>query len=198
MSFTPNMPQSGQTLGQTRRPFVNNFFTLRSSQSASPYGVGDHKDVNNGQYPPGRHQWVRMPDVGADFPAAVASMFSLYVRDTPDSQIFYREPGGNQVQFSNDYFHIVEPSPTTYDAYTFPIIGGLMMKVGMVKVVASTTTQFSFATVTGSDFTSDVLYFIAGNFLNATNAGTAVTLTTFDVANGDTKDAWFSFLAIGI
>lgn len=198
MSFTPNMPQSGQTLGQTRLPFVNNFKTLRSSQSVVPYGVGDHMDVNNGQYAPGRHKWVRMPDVGADIPAAAASMFSFFVKDTPDSEIYYREPGGNQVKITNDYFHVTGPSPTLYDAYTVPLIGGLMLKVGMVQVAASTTTTFSFLTVTGSDFTSSVEYFIAGNFSNATSAGSNPTTTNFNVANGATKAAWFTFLAIGV
>lgn len=197
MSFTPNMPQSGQTLGQTRRPFESNFFTLRSSQSAAPYGVGDHMDVNNGQLPPGRHKWVRMPDVNADIPAAVASLFSFYVKDAPASQIYYREPGGNQIKFTNDYFQVTGPSPTTYIGYTLPIIGGLMMKIGQVKVPAASLTTYSFATVTGSDFTASVFYYATGNGAVETILGTAVTTTTFDVAGLD-KDAWISFLAIGI
>jgi hypothetical protein len=195
------MPQSGQTLGQTQPLFVNNFFTLRSSQSATPYGVGDHYDVNNVQFEPGRHKWVRMPDVNADIPAAVLNMFSLFVKGMPDSEIFYREPlpGAAQIQITNDYFHVAKTA--TYEGYTLPIIGGLMLKMGVVQVATNTLTTFSFATVTGSDFTTDVLYYIAGRFVSTTvvNTGTAVTTTTFDVTNLNIdKPTWSTFLAIGI
>lgn len=63
MTFTPAIPASGQTLGSSRVPIVNNFASLRNtiSNGSGVPGVGqpNHADVNG--IGPGKHLFVQMP-----------------------------------------------------------------------------------------------------------------------------------------
>lgn len=64
MSFTPNIPASGQTLGSSRQQVLNNFAALRStisqgSGNPAPGQTPNHIDVNNAGA--GKHIFVQMP-----------------------------------------------------------------------------------------------------------------------------------------
>lgn len=90
MSFTPNVPNTGQSLGETKNPIRNNFSILRNTIAEN------HYDVNNPNF--GKHGTLIMPVVGnSDFPnppTTLALEGALYTKEEPPSsgetQLYYR------------------------------------------------------------------------------------------------------------
>ncbi len=74
MSFTPAIPLSTQTLGQTRQSVVNNFAILRSTLAT------DHIDVNSSGN--GKHKWARFPAQSSGIPATAANELMLVTKTT--------------------------------------------------------------------------------------------------------------------
>ena len=117
MSFTPNIPASGQSLGQTRQAILNNFAILRSTIAV------DHVDVNASGN--GKHKYVHLTDQSASIPTTAANelvFFNKLVSGT--ARLFLRQPSsGTQIQMSG-----INPLSST-NGYTF-LPGGILLQWG--------------------------------------------------------------------
>lgn len=91
MAFTPNIPASGQSLGNSRAQILNNFAILRSS-----FGV-DHVDVNDTGN--GKHKFCHLVIQGSDATSAVGEGV-LYTKTPPgytSPLLHYRSPNNGQI-----------------------------------------------------------------------------------------------------
>jgi len=108
MSFTPNIPQSGQSLGNSRTQVLNNFASLRATMAAN------HVDVNLTN--PGWHTYIKW-SVQASDPTTGANEINEYVKvvggvakkflATPSAgAIFVTYPGIPPSALSNGYSYL--------------------------------------------------------------------------------------------
>jgi hypothetical protein len=84
MSFTPNIPASGQSLGNSRPQILNNFAILRSTLAVN------HNDVNASGN--GKHKFLQMPAQGSA-PTTAANEMGLYCRTVTGAAtaLFFRD-----------------------------------------------------------------------------------------------------------
>jgi hypothetical protein len=96
MSYSTNVPQSGQSLGQTQAKILGNFGTIQSGFSAN-HGAFGASNV-------GKHLFMQMPEQGSDPTTAVdeGALYTKLSRITADgAQMFYRnESSGAVVQLT--------------------------------------------------------------------------------------------------
>lgn len=99
-SFTPNIPTSSQTLGQTQQPIQDNFTTINTTIAV------DHVAMNSANQ--GYHTIIHQGPQGSD-PGAIAGIGQLYVKTTgagkpgqSDQQLFYESGAGGISQMSGD------------------------------------------------------------------------------------------------
>jgi len=127
MTFTSNIPASGQTLGNSRLQVLNNFASLReaiSNGSGSGSGQPNHVDVNNntGQGA-GKHVFVQMPvqtPGAANLPLAnEGGMITQTV--SGKSELFYVRDN------VNTYYQFTGPSLNATNGYTV-ILGGVLIQ----------------------------------------------------------------------
>jgi len=86
MSFTPNIPATGQTLGQTRDPIRNNFtnyFDVMSVNHVAPNASGQ-----------GKHNFVEMPVQGSN-PSTLSGEGGLFTKALSGSSILYYQRDAN-------------------------------------------------------------------------------------------------------
>lgn len=98
MTFTPNIPASGQSLGNSRLQVLNNFAILRSTIAT------DHVDVNASGN--GKHKFVHLPVQTSPVPPPTTAALegALYTKDVGSgvTQLFYRrESNGAEIQITN-------------------------------------------------------------------------------------------------
>ena len=72
MSYNPNVPKSGQTLGFTRDPIRTNFQQIQT--------VIDINHVDFGEANQGKHFKLDMPDQSSSIPSSVADEITAYSR----------------------------------------------------------------------------------------------------------------------
>lgn len=122
MSFIPNMPESGSTLGNTRKLFVNELAGMRSTAAAN------HIDQN--KTGKGKHTFSQFKSVtvGLTDPTDLA----LYNKNTAGGQRFFiRQPAnGSEIQISG-IDPIVDPDEDNNRGCTF-LPGGLLLQWGSV------------------------------------------------------------------
>ncbi len=135
MSFTANLPQTGQSLGVTRQPILNNFASLRNTISAGSGnpGAGDkpnHIDVNNTG--PGKHIFVEMPvqlPTVNNLPLAnEGGMITQTI--SGKSELFYVRDA------INTYYQMTGPSTVATNGCA-PLFGGLMIQWGQENIPAN-------------------------------------------------------------
>lgn len=124
ISFTPNIPASGQTLGQTRQAILDNFAILRSTLAV------DHVDVNASGN--GKHKFVHFTDASSSIPATTATELALYNKLVGGAyRLFMRQiSSGTEIQMSG-----IDPL-TANPGYTF-LPGGLLLQWGTTTAVAN-------------------------------------------------------------
>ena len=86
MSFTPNIPDSGQTLGGSRSQISNNFanyYTVMSVNHVAPNASGQ-----------GKHAFVEMP-VQSSVPATLAGEGGLFTQTLDGKSILYYQRDAN-------------------------------------------------------------------------------------------------------
>ncbi len=96
MSFTPSIPASSQTLGNSRAQILNNFAILRSTIAVN------HIDVNDSGN--GKHRWCHLVSRTTTNPSTSATENCLFTRLAANSteRLFFRKPSnGVVVQLSN-------------------------------------------------------------------------------------------------
>lgn len=198
MSFTSNIPASGQTLGNSRPQVLNNFAILRStiSQGSGNPGPGDkpnHIDVND--IGAGKHIFVEMPvqtPGAANLPTAneggmitqtsAGSSELFYVRDAVSTYFQMTGPlftgkGGNSV------------------GGTTMLFGGIILKWGQVTSVGSTQ-AISFVTECGSVFPTACFAVVESGSKTGNFFPSLVSASGFTSNNGQAGAAIF-FIAIG-
>ncbi len=121
MSFTPNIPASGQTLGNSRLQVLNNFASLRTT--ISNVTQPNHVDVNNSGA--GKHTFVQMP---VQIPGAanlpLANEGGLITETVSGkSELFYVRDA------INTYYQMTGPTTISPNGTTM-ILGGIIIKWG--------------------------------------------------------------------
>jgi hypothetical protein len=138
MSFTPNIPASGQSLGNSRTQVLNNFSSLRNTIAVN------HTDVNDSGA--GKHKFVQMPEQSSG-PATAVNEGALYTKAVAGfggtlTRLFWRPEntasGGTEYQLTN-----INPYFSTPNGYT-PISNGLVLIFGTASLVASGNTTITF------------------------------------------------------
>lgn len=99
MTFTPNIPAVGQSLGNSRPQVLNNFAVLRSTIAEN------HFDVNDADA--GKHGTAIFPEVGnpsfPNPPTTAANEGALYTKDSGGTtQLFWRQES-NGGEFGHAY-----------------------------------------------------------------------------------------------
>lgn len=138
MGFTPNIPASGQSLGNSRTQVLNNFATLRTAAGSATVATGDHYDVNGANI--GKHKWVHLPNVSVSpgVPTTSASEIALYskITSTTLDLHFRRISDGIEVQLTGNVPYGAAlisstPAKTGTQVTTF-LPGGLVFISGYV------------------------------------------------------------------
>ena len=95
MSFTPNVPSSGQSLGNSRSQILNNFAILRSTIAV------DHVDVNDSGN--GKHKFCHLKTQGAA-PTTDANEGAIYTKTSGSNAVlFYRvTSNGQEIQLTGN------------------------------------------------------------------------------------------------
>lgn len=116
MSFTPNIPFVGQSLGNSRTQVLNNFASLRTQTAAN------HADVNDANA--GKHTFIQYVVQGSD-PSTAANEVARYTKLVSGvAREFLRLPSNGSV------FQVSGPAPVVgANGYTF-LPGGLLMQWG--------------------------------------------------------------------
>lgn len=183
MSFTPNIPQTGQSLGQTQAAIQNNFTNYNTVVSQ------DHQAPNNsGQ---GKHIKSTYMVQGSAPISLINEIIAYGATANGNSEIFINRDGvATQYQLTG-------PASSLDGALlrggTTSILGGLMFKWAVISQALGTTI-YTWVTETGSAFHSTPLVYGILPIATATSATiSAVTSTNFSITGGGT----FQILAIG-
>ena len=124
MSYTPNVPLSGQSLGGTRNPINTNFQVLDTTFSVNHVGYNDSGS--------GKHNFVNLPEQ-ASAPSGASNQGTLYAKDDGTRTALYwvQETGqGAEVKMTG-------PTPSAAaNGYTF-LPGGLLLQWGVVVTPGS-------------------------------------------------------------
>jgi hypothetical protein len=187
MSFTPNIPASGQTLGNSRLQVLNNFASLRTT--ISNVTQPNHIDVNNSGA--GKHIFVQMPNQtpgAANLPAAGEG--GLITRAIlGNSELYYvRDAVNTYYQMTGPFVMNVGP-PANGSVLLF---GGLIMKWGLLQ---NTAGPFNFVTPFPNNCFGVTFTPISGN--QRSFAVLSFNVTQFDVtiSGGPVNQAFY--IALG-
>lgn len=137
MTYTQDIPLSGDSLGGTRARINTNFQEIFNVNGIN------HVDFNDSGE--GKHKFLQMPITGANFnnnttpPSTGTSEGALYVKDDSggDAQLFYREESnGSERQLTGG---------TVATEGSVPLPGGLILKWG-TKSSPGTSGSVTFST----------------------------------------------------
>lgn len=130
MTFTPNIPTTGQSLGNTRDMIRNNFTNYNDVVSVNHVAPNDPNQ--------GKHNFLQMPDQAAA-PTTAANELGVYSKDVAgNSRLFLRqENNGTEIQMSG-----IDPLIAT-SGYTF-LPGGLLMQWGEATLGANKNLTVNF------------------------------------------------------
>lgn len=147
MTFTL-VPNSGQSLGQTKSPIRTNFSLIQTAQDTNHVALG-----LAGQ---GKHKFLQMPEQGSA-PATAVNEAGFYAKVgtfPAESNLFFRgENSGFEYQFTRAVSAstasfgnntVALPSANGFGGWTF-LPGNLLMQFGTFNPNTSTTVQFPIA-----------------------------------------------------
>lgn len=136
MSFTANIPASGQSLGNSRTQVLNNFAVLRSTIAVNHYDVND---ATNG----GKHKFVTMPPQVSS-PATLLNELTLFTKTlTSGAALFYTRDNNTAFDVQLTTSAIAAPTVAA-NGETF-IPGGIIIKWGFEDNVGTGTVSFPVA-----------------------------------------------------
>lgn len=193
MSFTPGIPSSGQTLGNSRLQVVNNFASLRNtiSNGSGVGGMPNHIDVNSTGA--GKHIFVEMPvqtKTAANLPLAnEGGMITQTVNG--NSELFYVRDN------VNTYYQFTGPTTIAASGST-TILGGIIIKWG-IFAMAGTSQVVTFP---GGPFLNNVFSVViqhtSANSTDAAGLTVSPPLNQFTALRGSGLGALsYYFIAIG-
>lgn len=212
MTYTPDIPQSGETLGGTRARINDNF------QQIDTVVAVNHVAFNlSGE---GKHKFLQMP-VQSSAPSAASSEIAVYVKDDSSNvaQLFLRgEATGSEYQLTHlasgvDAEIATFGTNTEYDAGPPSLKGGwtflpgttaMLMQYGSVTSLSTTsgnptTVTFSRA-FSAAPFSINISFEKGGNSPTTDNAyiknGT-ITTTQFEIVTTDSSQRIGYWMAIG-
>ena len=209
MSYTPSVPNSGDSLGSTRSTINTNFqqIDVVNSVNHEAFGTADK----------GKHKFLQMPErLQAEIPTTAVNEGGLYVKvgtGPAEASLFYRgESNGNEYRLTvtdNSNFTTFATNteyqagpPSLKGGWTF-LPGGLLLQYGIVTSANGYSTQtavlfpraFSIApySVTTSMIRSgtnsaDVIFIVPNS----------LTSIDFDVLNTSSAQREFTWMAIGL
>lgn len=135
MTFTPNIPTTGQSLGNTRDAIRNNFTNYNNVISENHYAPNNANE--------GKHKYLQMPEEAAD-PATAVNEGAVYVKQGTGTvaQLFWR----------NENNGIVQQLTGNFDAGNQGSIEffGFKIKWGFQNVNPSTNTTITFVNSLGN------------------------------------------------
>lgn len=146
MTYTPNVPQSGQTLGNTRQTILDNFTLIGTGFSANHNALGS--------VGAGKHKFLQMPDQ-ASAPSTALNEAGFYSKAVSGvSQLFFKgENSGTEYQLTYGTSG-VDPAAATFGTntayaadhtggWTF-LPGGLIMQYGVRSNLSSGNNTVTF------------------------------------------------------
>lgn len=148
MSFTPNIPVSGQSLGQTRDPIRNNFTNYNNVISQ------DHVAPNNSGE--GKHNKSTYVAQGSP-PATLSGEIAFFgqVAASGSTEVFLRR---DAVATS---YQLTGPASsgngTLLSGGTTTLLGGIILKWAVINIASAGTTNYTWVAEAGSAF-STTLY----------------------------------------
>ena len=145
MAYTDNVPQSGQTLGQTQVPINQNFTIIRNVQKIN------HIDFDSAGE--GKHKFLQMPNQ-VTAPTTLINEIGAYAKSSTGSNLFLRsESNGSEYKitaFDDTKFAVFatntkyETVPQdTFGGWTF-LPGGLLLMYGLAVDLPSGNGTISF------------------------------------------------------
>jgi hypothetical protein len=200
MSFTPNIPASGQSLGNSRTQILNNFAALRetiSNGSGSGSGQPNHVDVNdNLGVGAGKHIFVQMPvqTAGAgNLPAAQEGGMITQTTNGSSELYYARDAVNTYYQMTGPFFNA---EGALLSGGTTMLFGGIILKWGVISNNIAGPVNIVFATECGSAFPNSV-YTINWNSNIGVNATISNITTTGFTLTGTSNIGNIIFTAIG-
>jgi hypothetical protein len=205
MTYTTDLPLSGESLGSTRDRIRANFQEIASVNAVN------HVAFNSvGE---GKHKFLQMPEQAAA-PATLVNEGGVYTKvgtNPAETNLFFRgENSGFEYQitksfsaqtgrFANNSNYQVGP-PSLNGGWTF-LPGGLMLQYGMTNAASGSSTR----TVTfpvqfpNAVFSINVTGLRASSSPGNTDAwvATGYTTTSFDIFNNGSHSFQFFWWAIG-
>lgn len=159
MTFTPNIPASGQTLGSSQPQILNNFAVLRSTIAVN------HVDVNATN--PGTHTHVDLIAQSAN-PNPATGFVSHYSKTVGGvtQWFFQRENSGSVIQMSNG-----TPVASTNGQTFLP--GGLILQYG-----SSTSNSVSYSVSFNITFPTNIFSLVVTPQLTGGSADSLQWLVT--------------------
>ncbi len=195
MSYTNNVPLSGQSLGGTRNPINANFQAIDTTFSVNHVGYNDSGA--------GKHNFVNLPEQ-ASAPSGASNEGTLYAKDDGTRTALYwvQETGqGSEVKMTG-----VTPVAAA-NGYTF-LPGGLLLQWGVVASPGTSgTVTFSANNIAFPTSLYNVQLSVSrtGSFGSSPTAGVAVinsgsafSSTTFSYLCSTSGNVNLYWTAIGI
>lgn len=199
MTFTPNMPVSGQTLGDTRDLVNGNFAAINNTISVN------HVAMNSSGA--GKHKFVEMPNQATIPVGLAASEGTVYCKAANGASQLFFTPGtsGNEYQLTrtNAANFAKFATNTAYVAnhtggWTF-LPGGLLFQYGLRSSPGSSgAITFPVAFGSAPYLITVSLYRTSGDHNVVINSGTPPTTTTFNYICDTGGSAGVYWTAIGI
>lgn len=184
MTYTTGIPASGQSLGSSRVPIVNNFFSLKTTIDQ------DHVDMNNTG--PGKHKQSTYPESAAG-PTTAVNEGAVYTKVAAGiTALFWRgESNATEVQMTTG-----SPNSTSNGSTFLP--GGIIIKWGSYSLInGQATAPQTFITTFPNNVWSIVITPASNNPNNFASYDTQ-TLAGFTAYRGNTTGvSFFTYIAIG-
>lgn len=183
MTFTPNIPQTGQSLGETRDNIRNNFTNYNNVISVNHYAPNDGKQ--------GKHKFVEMP-VQASSPTTLANEGGLFTKTSSgNSELYYqRDAVATDIQMTKGTPVLSGASGSTF------LPGGFILK--WINVVINSNPQtLNFTTLGIGSFPNNL--FVATVTINVNDQNMQATVNdgltnTIDVYTTQTGVTHFLIL----
>jgi hypothetical protein len=190
MTYTANVPLSGQTLGNSR-PIINANF----QKIASVFAV-NHFNINSANA--GKHDRVELP-VRAD-PTPVLGEGQLYAKVAgvgSEAQMFWRFAGGASLplQITGNRF-----SAVANNGY-MPLMGGMLIQWGFVNSTTNGSVNFPVAFQTACYQVHTTTYFTGANPNGSAGVAvksSTVSTTKFDWVFNSNSGAYAGFYWVAI